>query len=131
MHEWCIKMKNYILRIIGLIFYGIGILGYFVPGLPGTIFIILAAFCFLRSYPKLYKKIINNPNYGSVVEDFILYRLIPKKVKLIILLCIWFFSLFSAFYFLSNLYYKIIVLILACIGSLVVMSARNKKDKRA
>ena len=122
-------MKNYILRIIGLIFYGIGMLGYFVPGLPGTIFIILAAFCFLRSSPNLYKKVITNSNYGRVVEDFILYRLIPKKVKLIILFCIWFFSLFSAFYFLSNLYYKIIVLILACIGSLVVMLARDKKEK--
>ena len=122
-------MKNYMLRIIGLIFYGIGMLGYFVPGLPGTIFIILAAFCFLRSSPNLYKKVITNPNYGRVVEDFILYRLIPKKVKLIILFCIWFFSLFSAFYFLSNLYYKIIVLILACIGSLVVILARDKKEK--
>ena len=124
-------MKNYILRLIGLIFYGIGMLGYFTPGLPGTIFIILAAFCFMKSHPRLYKKIINNPNYGSVIENFILHRVIPKKVKLIILLCVWFFSLFSVLYFLSNLYYRIIVLILACIGSLVIMSARDKKDKRA
>ena len=74
-------MRNYILRVIGLFFYGIGILGYFIPGLPGTIFIIIAAGFFMKSYPKLYKKIINNPGYGLVVEEFILYRVIPKKVK--------------------------------------------------
>ena len=115
------------LRVIGLFFYGIGMLGYFVPGLPGTIFMIIAAVCFMKSYPKLYKKIINNPSYGLIVEEFILYRVIPKKVKLIVVCCIWAFSLLSVFYFLYDLYYKIIVLVLACIGSLVVILAIDKK----
>ena len=122
-------MKTYILRLIGFIFYTIGIIGYFVPGLPGTIFIILAAFCFLRSYPKFYNKIISNKNYGKVVENFVRFQIIPSKVKIIILFCIWLFSLLSIFYFLYNynIYYRIIVLILAFIGSAVVIRAKEKE----
>ena len=122
-------MKTYALRLIGFIFYTIGIIGYFVPGLPGTIFIILAAFCFLRSYPKFYNKIISNKNYGKVVENFVRFQIIPSKVKIIILFCIWLFSLLSIFYFLYNynIYYRIIVLILAFIGSAVVIKAKEKE----
>ena len=104
-------------------------IGYFVPGMPGTIFIIMAAACFLKSYPKLYNKIINNKNYGLIVKDFIEYRVIPKKIKLIIISVIWFFSLLSIFCFLSNLYYQMVVLILAYIGSGVVLNTRNNRER--
>ena len=122
-------MKTYILRLIGFVFYTIGIVGYFVPGLPGTIFIILAAFCFLRSHPKYYNKIISNKSYGRIVENFVRFQIIPYKIKIIILFSIWLFSLLSIFYFLYNynIYYRIIVLILAFIGSTVVIKAKEKE----
>ena len=122
-------MTEYILRLIGFIFYAIGMIGYFVPGMPGTIFIIMAAACFLKSYPQLYNKIINNKNYGRIVKDFIEYRVIPKKIKLIIISVIWFFSLLSIFCFLTNLYYQMVVLILAYIGSGVVLNTRNNRER--
>ena len=122
-------MKTYILKLFGFIFYTMGIVGYFLPGLPGTIFIILAAFCFLRSYPKYYNKIITNKSYGKIVENFVRFQIIPYKIKIIILFSIWLFSLLSIFYFLYNynIYYRIIVLILAFIGSTVVIKAKEKE----
>ena len=120
-------MTKYILRSVGFILYAIGMIGYFVPGMPGTIFIIMAAVCFLKSYPKFYNKIITNKNYGLIVKDFIEFQVIPKRIKLIIILFIWFFSLLSIFYFLGNLYYQLVVLILAYVGSLVVLNTKNSK----
>tara|TARA_B100000427_G_scaffold127985_1_gene106470 strand:- start:5302 stop:5679 length:378 start_codon:yes stop_codon:yes gene_type:complete len=122
-------LKKYILLTSGFIFYCIGIIGYILPGLPGTVFIILGALCFLSSYPKYYNRIINNKNYGMVVRDFIEFRVIPKKSKIIILFCIWLFSLSSIFYFLyyQLLIYRLIVLILAFIGSLFIINTKDKK----
>ena len=122
-------LKKYILLISGFIFYCIGIIGYILPGLPGTVFIILGALCFLSSSPKYYNKIISNKNYGMVVYDFIEFRVIPKKSKIIILFFIWLFSLFSIFYFLyyQLLIYRLIVLILAFIGSLFIINTKDKK----
>ena len=121
-------LKKNMLLIIGFIFYCLGIIGYILPGLPGTIFIILAALCFLTSSPKYYNKIINNKNYGEVVKDFIEFRVIPKRVKIIILFFMWGFSLLSIFYFLyyELLIYRLIVLILAFIGSISIISSKDE-----
>ena len=110
-------------------FYCLGIIGYILPGMPGTVFIILGALCFLSSSPKYYNRIINNKNYGMVVRDFIEFRVIPKKSKIIILFCIWMFSLSSIFYFLyyQLLIYRLIILILAFIGSLFIINTKDKK----
>ena len=122
-------LKKYILLIFGFMFYCLGIIGYILPGMPGTVFIILGALCFLSSSPKYYNRIINNKNYGMVVRDFIEFRVIPKKSKIIILFCIWLFSLSSIFYFLyyQLLIYRLIVLILAFIGSLFIINTKDKK----
>tara|TARA_B110000263_G_C15015711_1_gene377196 strand:- start:213 stop:575 length:363 start_codon:yes stop_codon:yes gene_type:complete len=120
-------LTKYILIFIGFIFYAIGMIGYFVPGMPGTIFIIIAAFCFLKSYPKFYNRIITNKNYGFIVKDFIEFQVIPKKIKWIIMSFIWFFSLLSIFCFLANIYYQVMVLILAYIGSGVILNTKDSK----
>ena len=124
-------MKSILLRIIGFIFYIIGLFGYFIPGLPGTIFIILAAFCFLSGHPKYYNKIINNKNYGKIVKDFVEFQIIPYKIKIIILCCIWLFSLLSIFYFLYNqeLIYRTLVLFLAFIGSVTIIKAKDNEQE--
>tara|TARA_Y100000814_G_scaffold49679_1_gene30719 strand:- start:289 stop:672 length:384 start_codon:yes stop_codon:yes gene_type:complete len=124
-------LKKYILLIIGFIFYCIGIIGYILPGLPGTIFIILAALCFLTSYPKYYNKIINNRYYGSAVKNFIEFHIIPKRVKIIILFFIWSSSLLSIFYFLyyELLIYRLIVLILAFIGSIFIIKSKDNDNE--
>ena len=121
--------KKYILLIFGFMFYCIGIIGYILPGLPGTIFIILGALCFLSSYPKYYNRVVSNKNYGMVVRDFIEFKVIAKKSKIIILFSIWLFSLSSIFYFLyyQLLIYRLIVLILAFIGSLFIINTKDKK----
>ncbi len=122
-------LKKYILLFFGFIFYCIGIIGYIIPGLPGTIFIILAALCFLTPYPKYYNKIIENNYYGYAVRDFIEFQVIPKRIKIIILFFIWSSSLLSIFYFLNNalLIYRLIVLILAFIGSIFIIKSKNKR----
>jgi len=122
--------KKYILLIFGFMFYCIGIIGYILPGLPGTIFIILGALCFLSSYPKYYNRVVSNKNYGMVVRDFIEFKVVAKKSKIIILFSIWLFSLSSIFYFLyyQLLIYRLIVLILAFIGSLFIINTKDKKQ---
>ena len=42
--------------LLGSIFVGVGTIGIFVPGLPTTVFLILAAACYVRSSEKLYNR---------------------------------------------------------------------------
>ena len=118
-------MKKNIYLVAGIIFMSIGTLGYFLPILPGTIFMILAAYCFLHSSDKLYSRVVNHPNYGPPIKEYVENGRIAKKSKVIILLSIWVASLISVFYINPHLYLKILTIFLAIMGSVMVLRAKN------
>ena len=53
-------MRRWLLATIGILSCGFGLLGVFVPGLPTTIFVIIASYCFTRSCPWLEDRLLRN-----------------------------------------------------------------------
>lgn len=81
------RKSNYLLvRIfwvtIGCLFVGVGTIGIFVPGLPTTIFLIIAAACYIRSSEKLYNWLINNKSFGKYIRDYREGKGMPKRGKI-------------------------------------------------
>ena len=119
-------MKNTLNNLLGYFFLGIGILGTYLPILPGVVFLIIAAYFFMKSNPYLYNKIINNEYYGKYIKDYLDQGVIPIRIKLIIFSFIWGFSIFSMFYFLSsNFLFQIIILVIAILSSLVIINSND------
>lgn len=67
--------------VAGLVFVGLGIAGYILPVMPGTIFLILAAACFARSSRRLEAWIENHPKFGPTVVNWRKHGAIPRKAK--------------------------------------------------
>lgn len=67
--------------VAGLVFVGLGIAGYILPVMPGTIFLILAAVCFARSSQRLEAWIENHPKFGPPVVAWRRHGAIPRKAK--------------------------------------------------
>lgn len=67
--------------VAGLAFVGLGIAGYILPVMPGTIFLILAAACFARSSRRLEAWIENHPKFGPTVVNWRRHGAIPRKAK--------------------------------------------------
>jgi len=61
----------------------LGVIGYLTPGMPGTIFLILAAGCFARSSPKLEAWLVNHPRLGPSVLAWRENGAIPRKIKIV------------------------------------------------
>lgn len=58
-------MKRHFYLVAGWASLGLGAIGAFMPLLPTVPFMILAAFCFARSSPRLEAWLVTHPAFGS------------------------------------------------------------------
>ena len=72
--------------LLGFIFLGIGIAGIILPGLPGTVFLLSALFCFTRSSERLHSWFISTKIYQNHLKEFNEQRALTKKAKMRILM---------------------------------------------
>ena len=125
--------------VLGFTFFIIGLLGYYLPILPGTIFLIISAYFFMHSSQKFYNKIVNNPYYGRTIKLYIEDNIISVKSKVIILLSIWIatfitinVNIFTNFSFNLNISgldlsisVKTIAVLISAVGSIFVLRTKN------
>ena len=116
------RFKRLVLITLGLICLGLGIIGYVLPGLPGTIWLILAATFFVRSSDVLYRLVINNRLFGQQVKQFLETGAIPSRAKTMSLASMWTFSLASIFFAPYGWLFDIPILLLAVIGTIYIIS---------
>ncbi|QQD23646.1 DUF454 family protein [Venatoribacter cucullus] len=67
----------------------LGVLGIFLPVLPTTPFLLLAAACFLRTSPRFYHWLIHHPRLGKYVIYYLDGKGIPRKAKIYTLTTLW------------------------------------------
>lgn len=73
-------VKSFLL-LLGFIFVGLGFIGIIIPGMPTTVFMILAAACFAKSSPKFEQWILDLPGIGRLVQDHRDGLGMPQKSK--------------------------------------------------
>jgi uncharacterized membrane protein YbaN (DUF454 family) len=66
---------------LGLVSVGFGGVGIVVPGLPTTVFFIVAAGCFSRSSPRLEAWVLGLPRVGPMVRDHRAGLGMPRRAK--------------------------------------------------
>ena len=74
---------RYLLLVIGFIFVAVGFIGVLVPGLPTTVFMIMAAWCFAKSSPRFERWVLQLPGIGKFVQDHRSGLGMPRKSKII------------------------------------------------
>ena len=114
------ETKNPIAKILwiflGSFFVMIGAIGAVVPGLPTTLFLILAATCYIRSSQKLYDWLITNKTFGPYLKDYREGKGIPRRAKKIALVMMTIFVGYAVLFALDDLIVRIVVLLLGMIG---------------
>lgn len=103
------KTRKYFLLTIGTISVFLGILGIFLPLLPTTPFLLLASYCYLRSSEKMHHWIMNHKTFGSYIHNYVEYKAIKKKTRIVALLFLW-GSLGFSIFLVPIFYVKIMLL---------------------
>jgi uncharacterized protein len=75
------RLLRYVWFVLGLISTGLGFLGYILPIMPGTVFILIAVYFFARSSPRFYNWLLNNPIFGQLIQDWRAGKGIPRRAK--------------------------------------------------
>jgi uncharacterized membrane protein YbaN (DUF454 family) len=99
----------------GLVAVGIGAVGIVVPGLPTTVFFIIAAACFARSNPRLEQWVLDLPRIGPAVRRYRAGLGMPLRAKYWAIGSIIVFSVLSAVV-VGALAFRVGVLAMAAIG---------------
>lgn len=67
----------------GWLAVAVGGVGVVVPGLPTTVFFIIAAWCFARSSPRFEKWVLDLPRVGRMVSDHRAGLGMPRRAKIL------------------------------------------------
>jgi uncharacterized membrane protein YbaN (DUF454 family) len=66
----------------GLLCVLLGVVGIFLPVLPTTPFMLLAAACFARSSRRFHDWLLANRTFGPLIHEWEKHRSIPRRTKL-------------------------------------------------
>jgi uncharacterized protein len=104
-----VKLKRYLLVIIGTIFVIIGVIGMVIPVLPTTPFLLLAAICYMRGSPRLYQRLVSNRFCGSYIKNYLEGRGMSLKNKVLTLTLLWLAIVSVSFLLTDSLIIRIIL----------------------
>ena len=120
-------MKRRLLIVAGTLSLSLGVLGIFLPLLPTTPFLLLAATCYFHGSERLYHWLMNHPRLGGYIRAFREERAIPLHVKIISISLVWITLLYCVFFVKELLWLRIFLLLLSAGISCHILSYKTKK----
>jgi uncharacterized membrane protein YbaN (DUF454 family) len=106
-------LRRVVLLGAGSVSLGTGIVGMFVPLLPTTCFLLLAAWCFGRSSPRVHRWMYENRWFGTYLYDYRSGRGIPRAVKIGSLSLLWSTIGLTVVFAVSTLWVRVALLLTA------------------
>lgn len=118
-----------VLLVVGTLLLGLGIVGIYVPGLPATPFLLLAAACYLRSSERLFHWLVSRPRMGPQLRLFLQKKAVPRRVKAVSLVLAWAVLGGLALFVVQSAFMKLLFISLALIKTVVMLVIPTLEDR--
>jgi len=122
-------VKKYVLIVLGSIALGLGIAGIFLPLLPTTPFLLLAASCYFKSSPKLYDWLMARKHLGGYIRNFRENKAIPLRAKIVSIFLVWITLLYCALFVVSYIALRILFILLASGVTIHILSYKTLRKQ--
>ena len=119
------RRMRYLLAAAGVLSLSIGIAGIFLPLVPTTPLLLLAAALFCRSSPKLYDWLLAHPVFGTYIRNYRENKAIPLKVKIVSITLLWATLLYCTFFVTDNIWLRIMFLTIASGVTIHILSHKT------
>ncbi len=117
-----------LLLVLGCLFLMLGGIGVFLPLLPTTPFVLLAAFCFARSSPRFYHWLLTNPVFGPSLRSWQKSRSIPRKIKYMAVSTIILSGAITISFFLHSPLIQVVFVTVLIIPLVILLRIPNSED---
>jgi uncharacterized membrane protein YbaN (DUF454 family) len=87
MHE--LRVRRWLLAGAGLFSTGLGAIGVFVPGLPTTVFLLIASICFARSCPWLERRLLRTRLFAPYMPWVDGKEPLPRRARISAIAAMW------------------------------------------
>jgi uncharacterized membrane protein YbaN (DUF454 family) len=121
------NLSRWALITTGTFFLGLGIIGIFLPLLPTTPFLLLAAACYARSSKRFYNFLLNNKWLGNYIKNYRERKGIPLKIKILSISFLWIVIGYSAIFVVHIFLGKIVIILIAVGVTIHILSIQTLK----
>ena len=118
-------MKKIILISIGWLCVGLAFIGTLVPGVPTTIFLIIALWAFAKSSKKFHAWLLNHKRFGPLLRNWETHKVVPKKAK-ITMVVLQTLVVIMVHYTFNNIFVTISLIIILILVAWYVLSLPSK-----
>lgn len=75
------KVKQFAWKVLGFLSLGMAYVGVITPGIPYSIFVVSAAYCFAKGSPKMHAWLYNHKLFGPFLTNWNTKRVFPTQMK--------------------------------------------------
>ena len=111
--------------LLGTLSLVVGIIGIFLPVLPTTPLLLLAAWCYYRGSRRMYHWLMSHPHLGAYLRNFTERKVIPLHAKVVTLTLLWASLLFCA-YILAPIWLKCLMIAIAIGVTIHILSYKSE-----
>ena len=122
-------LKKWTLIALGSLSLSLGFLGIFLPLLPTTVFLLIAAACYAKSSDRLYNWLLNHKWFGPYIRNWREHKAISLKSKLIILILLWATLSLSAFGFIEIISVRILLFLIGTGVTVFILKMKTMTSK--
>lgn len=121
------RVMRWSLLLAGTLCLGLGLFGIFVPVLPTTPFLLLAAACYARGSQRFYCWLIDNRLFGAYIRSYREGKGLPLKVRAFTITMLWLTIGLTTVLFADRMWIRALLLVIAAAVTLHVALLRPKE----
>jgi uncharacterized membrane protein YbaN (DUF454 family) len=107
------RLARYLLIAAGTLAVALAVLGIFLPILPTTPFLLLAAFLYARSSERFLRWLLTNRVFGAYIDGYRRGLGIPRREKILTITALWLTISFSALSVVQVAWLKVLLFLIA------------------
>ncbi|MFN0139759.1 MAG: YbaN family protein [Pyrinomonadaceae bacterium] len=82
-------VRKAILIFLGTVCVGLGVMGMFLPLMPTTVFLLMAAYCYSHSSERFHNWLMTNKMFGKYISDYKSGKGISLRQKISTIAILW------------------------------------------